>query len=306
MGFEPLNFNHLRSFWAVARTGSIRGACELLGLTQPTISKQIGDLEETFGTPLFERRGRRLVITEFGRTVHTYADDIFRLGQELADVVRGSSTDRPMLLRVGVSDSVAKLLTREALEPVLSMDRPVRLECVEGKHDSLLISLALGRIDVMISDRPVDRVSTIRAYSHRITSSTIAIYGSSSAMDRLSGDLPGALDGVAMLLPSEQCRIRNAIDVYLEDHHVHPRIIGEFDDYALLKAFAQAGYGLFFAPTSVAQDIEQQYGVAMIAEIEDLRETVYAITSERKIQNPAIERMLHARAERDLARIEEG
>ncbi len=295
---EQLNYTHLRSFWAVARTGSIRGACELLGLTQPTISKQIGDLESTLHTPLFERRGRRLVITEFGRTVHAYADDIFRLGQELADVVRGSQTDRPMHLRVGVSDSVAKLLTREALAPVLAMDRRVHLECVEGKHDALLVSLALGRADVIISDRPVERDSSIRAYSHRIATSAVAVFGAPALVASLEGPVPGSLDGTPVLLPNVQCRIRAAIDVYLEEHDVHPMVVGEFDDTALLKAFAHGGHGLFFAPALVAGDIERQYGVSRIATIDTLRESVYAITSERKVQHPGVDAMLRAASRR--------
>lgn len=291
---EHLNYTHLRSFWAVARTGSIRGACELLGLTQPTISKQIGDLESTLDTPLFERRGRRLVITEFGRTVYAYADDIFRLGHELAEVVRGSATDRPMHLRVGVSDSVAKLLTREALAPVLSMQRPVHLECVEGKHDALLVSLALARADVIISDRPAERGSTIKAYSHRIASSPVALFGAPALAQSIKGSIPLALDGAPVLLPNVQCRIRVSIDAYFEEHGVHPRVVGEFDDTALLKAFGHGGHGLFFAPLLVADDIERHYGVVRIATIDHLRESVYAITSERKVQHPGVELILKA------------
>ncbi len=285
---DRLNFNHLRCFWAVARDGSIASARSRLGLSQPTISKQIGELEEAFDEALFRRTGRRLVLTDVGRTVYAYADDIFSLGQELTDVVRGHATGRPVRLHVGISDVVPKLLTRLVLEPALRMEQPVRLVCREGKTDQLLADLALAGVDVVLTDAPLPSGSRIKAYSHKLGESPVAVFGAPALAKRCARGFPDSLDGAPVLLPTESTALRRSIDAWLKKTDLRPEIVAEIEDSALLKAFAQAGHGLFFAPTVVEKQISAQFGVRSIGRAEGVIEPLYAVTMERRIAQPGV------------------
>ena len=285
---HALNFNHLRCFWAVAKQGSVRGACGTLGLTQPTISKQVGDLEDALGEQLFDRTGRRLVLTNLGRVVYAYADDIFTMGQELLNAVRGQSTGRPLTLHVGVSDVVPKLLTRAVLEPTLTLDQPVRLVCHEGKTERLLADLAMSGLDVVLTDAPLPPGSRIRAFNHTLLESPIGVYGKPPLTAGLRERFPRSLDGAPVILPTDSSVLRRSIDRWLQDSNVHPRIIAEIEDSALTKSFAEAGHGLFFAPTVVGEQIGTQIGARLLAEVPGLTETLYAVTVERRVTHPAV------------------
>ncbi|MEM0983611.1 MAG: LysR family transcriptional regulator [Planctomycetota bacterium] len=285
---RQLNFNHLRCFWAVAKEGSVSKACTLLGLTQPTISKQIGDLEDSLGESLFDRTGRRLVPTNLGRTVFAYADDIFSLGQELMDAVRGQATNRPLRLHVGISDLVPKLLTRLVLEPALDMDRSVRLICTEGKTDRLLADLALSGLDMVLTDAPLPPGSRIKAFNHKLGESSLTLFGTTDLADRTRDGFPGSLDGIPMMLPTSNAAIRREIDTWLQTNMLRPKVIAEIEDSALLKSFGEAGRGVFFAPTIVGQSVCSQFGVEVIAEVPQIREPLYAVTVERRTSNDGI------------------
>jgi LysR family transcriptional activator of nhaA len=285
---ERLNFNHLRCFWAVAREGSIAAACRALDLTQPTISKQIGDLEDALGEALFRRTGRRLVLTDLGRTVYNHADDIFALGQEIVEVAKGHRGDRPARLSVGVSDVVPKLLTRLALEPAIRGRTPAHLVCREGKTEHLLTDLALGVLDVVLTDAPLPSGSRVRAFTHRIGESAVGVFAPESLASRLRGGFPGSLAGAPMLLPTENTALRRSINAWLAGARIKPAIVAEFEDSALLKAFAEAGHGLFFAPTAVESQVTRQFGVGLVGVADGLIETLYAITAERRIRHPAV------------------
>lgn len=285
---ERLNFNHLRCFWAVAREGSIVAACRTLGLTQPTISKQIGDLEDELGEELFRRVGRRLVLTDVGRTVYAYADDIFSLGQELTDAVRGQVTGRPLRMMVGVSDVVPKLLTRMTLEPAMKLEQRIRLTCREGKTEQLLADLALAGLDMVLTDAPMPAGSRIKAYSHRLGASTVAVFAPPSLTTRYRRKFPASLDGAPMLLPTDNTALRRSIDAWLERTNVRPEIVAEFEDSALLKAFAEGEHGLFFAPSVVEDSVQRQFGVRTVAHIDEITEHLFAVTMERKIRHPGV------------------
>lgn len=291
---ERLNYNHLRCFWAVARDGSIAVACKRLGLTQPTISKQIGDLEEALDEPLFRRTGRRLVLTDVGRTVYAYAEDIFSLGQELLDVVRGYATGKPLRLHVGVSDVVPKLLTRLVLEPALRTERPVRLICREGKTDQLLAELALAGLDVVLTDAPLPPGSRIKAFNHKLGESPAGVFGSPELVARSKRRFPQSLNGAPMLLPTENTLLRRSIDIWLERNELRPQVIAEFEDSALLKAFAQGGHGLFFAPVAVENLISEQLDVRLLRQVDDITESLYAVTVERRIAHPDVTTIVEA------------
>lgn len=285
---DRLNFNHLRCFWAVARDGSVSAACERLGLKQPTISKQIGDLEDALDEPLFRRTGRRLVLTDVGKTVFGYADDIFSLGNELLDVMRGHATGRPLRLHVGVSDAVPKLLTRLVLEPALRLEQPLRLVCVEGKTESLLADLALAGLDAVITDSPPGRGSRIKAFVHELGASAVGLFAPPALAESLGGGFPGSLDGAPLLAPTETTALRRSIDEWLAREGLRPRVVAEFDDSALLKAFAEAGHGCFFAPLAVERHIRQQFGASLVRRVEGVSESIYAVTAERRVSHPGV------------------
>ena len=291
---ERLNFHHLRCFWAVAREGSIAAACRTLNLTQPTISKQIGDLEDALGESLFRRSGRRLHLTDVGKMVYAYADEIFSLGQELTDALRGKTTGRPMRMLVGVSDVVPKLLTRLVLAPALSIHPPVHLICREGKSDRLLADLAVSGLDVVLTDAPLAPGSRIRAFNHHLGEYDVGVFAAGNLAGELREGFPASLDGCPALLPTENTTLRRSIDAWLDRHEIRPRVVAEFEDSALLKAFAEAGLGVFFAPTVLTDAVRHQYGVESIGLADGVTESLYAVTVERKIRHPGVTAVIEA------------
>lgn len=283
-----LNFHYLHYFWVVAREGSILAACTKLLVSQPTVSAQIRALERDLGQPLFHRRGRRLELTEMGHVALRYADEIFALGRELSEVFQGRPAGRALRFIVGVADVVPKLIAYRLLEPALRLPEGVELICREGKSAQLLAELAIHELDLVLSDAPIGPNVNVRAYSHLLGESALALFGPPALAARLRRRFPAALSEAPLLLPSENSALRRALNHWLFEHGVRPRIVAEFEDSALLKAFGNAGVGVFFAPTAIAAEIEAQYRVKHIADLPDLRERFYAISIERRIRHPAV------------------
>lgn len=295
MELHRLNYNHLRCFWAVAREGGVTAAGKLLQLTQPTISKQVGELEEALGQPLFLRRGRRLVLTDVGRTVFAYAEDIFTLGQEMMDALRGHATaDRPMRLVVGASDALPKLLTRMAIAPALALPHAVRLLCREGKTNDLLADLVLTGLDVVLTDAPLPDGSRFKAFSHLLGESSLTVFGVAELAKRHRGDFPRSLNAAPVLLPTPNTAIRRSIDAWLDEAQIRPNIVGEFEDSAVLKSFGAEGHGLFFAASVIEASIAAQYAVEPLGTVEEVRESLYAVTAERRIRHPGVEAIIES------------
>ena len=288
---EWLNFHHLLLFTTLVREGSLVAAGRVLRLSHTTLSAQIRTLEERLGVKLVERQGRRLVPTETGRAVYHYGEEIFGLARELVDTVQGrrGTTSR---LRVGIVNVVPKLVVRRLLEPLFAADPPIRLVCSEDSHDRALAQLALHEIDVVIADVPAES-GGVRAYNHLLGSCETSFFGV-AAFERLRHDFPKSLDGAPMLLPLEGTPFRRALNVWLSANDIQPRIIGEFEDSALLKVIAQDGAGVFPSPSAVEREIERQYGVRTIGRVPQVREHFYAITSERRIRDPAIQAIFSA------------
>lgn len=293
-GVERINFNHLRCFWAAAREGSISAAGKKLGLTQPTISKQIGELEDAFDQALFRRVGRRLVLTDVGRLVYTYADDIFALGQELLGAVHGRAPGRPIRLHIGVSDVVPKLLTRLVLEPALQTNQEIRLLCSEGKTEQLLADLALGGLDAVLTDAPLPPGTSIKVFNHKLGESDVDVFGSRDLVHRYRRGFPRSLNGAPLLLPTAGTALRRSIDGWLEQQGTEPRIVAEFQDSALLKSFAKAGHGLFFAPAAVERSIREQYDIRLVGRTNAVSEQLFMVTVERRITNPGVSAIVEA------------
>jgi LysR family transcriptional activator of nhaA len=283
-----LNYHHLFYFWTVAREGSIAKASEQLRLAQPTISGQLRALEESLGQKLFARQGRGLVLTDFGRMVYQHADEIFTLGRELTAAIKGQPTGRPLRFVVGVADVMPKMVAYRLLEPALRLAEPVRIVCREGRPDRLLADLAVHALDLVLADRPVTTTVKVRAFNHLLGECGVTFFATPELASRHRHRFPASLDGAPMLLPSVETSVRRALDQWFEARNVRPSIVGEFDDSALLKAFGQAGVGLFPVPTVVEKEVRRQTGARVIGRTEEVRERFYAITAERKLKHPAV------------------
>jgi len=281
-----LNYKHLRYFWMVARTGTIARAAEQLHLTPQSISGQLTEFAGALGVELFRRSGRTLELTEAGTRVLTYADTIFRTGDELVEALQDESVHATRFL-VGCADSVSKMVASQVLTPALSLPEPVRLVCREGRLATLLGELAVHSLDLIIADRPMPQHLSVRGFNHLLGESVLKIFGAPVFRERLKGPFPQCLDKMPMLLPGEDFATRPRVLRWLEQHGVRPRVVGEFDDSAMMKAFGRAGAGLFFAPGVLADHICKQYQVEEFGEAHDVLDQVYAITTERRISHPA-------------------
>ena len=283
-----INYRHLHYFWMVAKEGSIARAGERLHLTPQTISGQLGVLEDNLGEPLFVRVGRNLELTETGRLVLDYADEIFSLGSELEEMLRGLPEGRPLVFRVGVVDVVPKSITYRLLAPALKLAEAVRIQCREGSVESLLAELAVHRVDLVIADGPIPPGVNVRGFNHPLGECGVTFFATPPLARRYGRDFPASLDGAPLLLPGEGSLVRRRLSQWMDGLRIHPRIVGEFDDSALMKAFGQSGAGVFVAPTPIAAEVESQYGVTALGHTDEVREQYYAISVERKISHPAV------------------
>lgn len=285
---QDLNFLHLFYFWMVVRHGSISTACEQLHLTQPTISTQIRKLEKSLGHQLFDRSGRELQLTDEGKTVFEYADDMFAVGREMLGALRGLPSDRALRLVVGNPMVMPKLIVYRLLEPVLHFPQSVQMTVHEAPLDTLIADLVQHRYDVILSDTPVPSHKRVRSFNHPLGNCGVAICGTRELAGRLSKRFPESLDGAPLLLPTPNTELRRSMDRWFDERGYAPRIVGEFDDSALLKEFGHAGAGLFPIPAAVLSEVKRQYDVQLVGHIEEVRLHYYAITLERKMTHPAV------------------
>lgn len=283
-----INFKHLHYFWVVAKQGSVARASEILHLTPQTISGQINLLEDNLGQALFSRSGRNLELTETGHVAVSYADEIFALGSELEENLRNEAADRPLLFKAGIAEVVPKTIAYHLLAPALEISEPVRIQCRENSLETLLAELALHRLDVVIADGPIPPGIDIRGFNHSLGQCGIGFFGKPELARDLTADFPHSLAGAPLLIPSGINRVHDRLMQWLEGIRVFPRIVGEFDDSALMKVFGQAGVGLFIAPTAIADEVENQYGVELIGQTDAVREQFFAISVERRISHPAV------------------
>lgn len=283
-----LNYSHLLYFWTVAREGSIAKASTVLHLTPQTISGQLKLLDEAVGDRLFVRAGRRLVLSDLGKVVFQYADEIFTLGGELAHVARGRAPGMPLVLNVGIVDSIPKLVTYRVLEPALKLEEKLKLTCHEATLENLLSDLAVHRLDLVLSDRPVPAGLNVRAYHHLLGGSGVSMFAAPSLAKTLKKRFPQSLKGAPFLMPANTPALRSQLEEWFDTHDVAPLIVGEFDDSALLKSFGQAGVGVFVGPTTLEAEICQMYRVQTLGQVPNVQERFYAISPERKLKHPAI------------------
>ena len=284
-----MNFKHLYYFWVTAKAGGIMRAGEQLHTTPQTLSGQIKLLEDWLGRRLFRKSGRQLELTEDGRLALDYADQIFTLGAELEAAVRQARGGQRVLdFRVGVSDAVAKSVVYRLLEPALSLDVPVKLVCSEGKFPDLVAQMALHRLDLVISDEPMSKRISVKAFNHPLGSSTMSFFCAPSLKKQLTGTFPACLNDAPMLFQGAAASVRQQLEGWLTRQQLHPRVIGEFDDVALMKAFGREGRGVFMAPTVLEQETIEQFGVEVLGRTDELVEDFYAVTVERRISHPCV------------------
>lgn len=293
-----LNYNHLLYFWTVAREGSIAKATQSLHLTPQTISGQLKLLEESVGEPLFHRVGRGLAMTETGHMVYQYADEIFTLGAELTSRVKTGRVVVPAVLAVGVVNSIPKLVASRILQPVLQSEIAIRLVCREGALEALLGDLAVHQLDLVLSDRPIPSGLSVKAFSHALGSSAIALFGRKGSTRQYEKDFPRSLDKAPILLPTMDNPIRRALDEWFDQQGISPTLVAEFEDSALMKAFGVAGNGIFPAPAAISEEVEQMYRSKRIGPAITVDEKYYAISPERKLKHPAVLKIIeNARSE---------
>lgn len=296
---KNINLKHLRYFWTVAANGSIASASEILHLTPQTISGQLSELEYQNGTKLFRKAGRNLALTDSGRMVFNYAEEIFRLSTELEEVLDGRDPSAQLTLNVGIAMVVPKLLAYRVLVPALNLEEPVRLVCTEAPFVDLLADLSVHKLDLILADSPFSPGLNIRAYNHLLGESGITFFAREPE-DRLYRDaFPQSLDGAPMLMPTSNCALRRSLELWFERIDVRPTVVAEFEDRALMKAFGEAATGIFTSPTAVEEDVLNKYAVTVIGRSEEVKERFYAISAERKIKHPAISAITEA-ARHDL------
>lgn len=285
---EWINYHHLLYFWTVARKGGIAQACAELHLAQPTISGQLRALEDSLGEKLFTRVGRRLVLTDVGQVVYRYADEIFTIGGELTDVLKGRPRGRPVRLVVGISDVIPKLIAYRILQPALSLEGGVELVCHEDDPERLLLDLSAHELDLVLTDAPAGSAVRVRVFNHLLGSCGVALFAAPGIAARYRKSFPQGLEGAPLLVPMENSASGRAVSEWFDAHGIRPRIIGEFQDSALLSVFGGAGAGIFAAPIAIEREVRRYYRVARIGVLDTVAAEYYAISAERKIKHPAV------------------
>lgn len=283
-----INYHHLLYFWMVAKEGGIAAAAKRLRLSQPTISTQIRTLEHTLGVELFDRSGRRLVLTEAGRVALRYADEIFALGNELTGVLHEQVTGRPLRMVVGITYVIPKLIAYHLLEPALRLGDGLHVECREDHFDRLLGQLARHELDLVISDVPLGPEVSVRAFNHLLGSCGLSFFAAPALAGKLRRNFPASLDRAPFLAPMPGSAVRRELDRWFGDQGLQPEFVGQFDDSALLKVFGQSGVGAFAGPSVIEAEIKRQYGVQVIGQTSDIVDRFYAITVERRLKHPGV------------------
>ena len=264
-------------------------AGEQLNITPQTLSGQIKLLEAWLGRSLFQKNGRQLELTEDGRLALGYAEQIFSLGGELENAIRQSHSGRKILeFRVGVAESVAKSVVYRLLEPAMSLPEPVRLICSEGKFPDLLAQLALHRLDLVLADEPMTGRFSVKAFNHALGSSAMSFFGVPELMTTLKGDFPQCLDGAPLLIQGVSSSVRKPLEAWLTKHQLYPRIVGEFDDLAMMKAFGREGRGVFMSASVLDDETINQYDVDLVGQTDEIVESFFAVSVERRITHPCV------------------
>jgi LysR family transcriptional activator of nhaA len=288
MNPSALNYHHLLYFWAVAKEGSLRRASEVLHVSQPSISAQLKQLEESLGAPLFTRTTRSLILTDTGQTVLQYAEEIFSLGRELLTAIRQEPGQRPLRLHVGVADSVPKIIVRQHLTPVFKLDRSVRVIAREGSLEELITQLAGHRLDVVLADEPSTSTLRVKTFNQRVSTSEVVICAAPLLARRLAKDFPRSLDDAPAILPVGEMSLRRQLEHWFESRRIQPRVVAEVEDTALLTDLGAQGLGFVPVYSAVLEEIARSSRLQTIGIAKGLRMEIFAITAQRRLQHPGV------------------
>lgn len=287
-----INYKHLHYFHAVATHGTVARAAEQLHVTAQAISMQLQVLEDQLGEELFQKKGRVLELTEAGKTVLRYAEQIFDLGNELEQAVRRGAFTADETLRVGICDVIAKTMAFRLLQPAREAGLAMRLICREGRFEDLVLDLTAHKLDLVIADQGLPTGGAVRGHTRLLGSSNLSVLGHPDLCRAWSGAFPQRLKNAPFLLPGQDAAIHTQLKSWFEAHELRPITVGEFDDGALLKSFARAGTGFMVAPTVLSDIVQAENGLEAVGSIDSIVEHFYAVSVERRERHPAVRRIL--------------
>ncbi len=294
---EWLNYHHLLYFWTAARMGTVSKASVELRLAQPTVSTQISAFEKTLGEKLFKKVGRNLILTEMGKMVFRYANEIFTLGQELQNNIKNKSMEHPSRLLVGIVDVLPKLIAYQLLKPAFELSDTFRIICREDSSERLLSELSINGLDLVLSDSPISSNVKIKAYNHLLGECGVSFFGSAKQAQKYRKNFPKSFHRAPILLPTENTSLRRSLENWFYSKKIQPSILGEFDDSALLTVVGQQGWGIFPAPSILEKELKK-YGVHVVARTEEIHERFYAISVERKLKHPVVVKICESAREK--------
>ncbi len=285
---EWINYHHLLYFWTVVRAGSIGRASEQLRLAPPTISAQLRSLEESIGEKLLVRSPRGVQATEIGQVVYQYADEIFSLGREMLDTVRGRPTGRPLQVVIGIADVLPKEVSHALIAPALQLREPVQITCREDNQEHLLAQLAIQELDVVLSDTPIGPPAKIRAYNHQLGECGTTFFATPELARKYRRRFREMLREAPMLLPAGNTNVRRALDQWFDSQQITPVVVGQFEDFALLRRFGETGVGIFAAPSVLEKQFRREGKLWVLGRADAVRNRFFAISVERKLKHPAV------------------
>ncbi len=287
-----LNYRHLHYFWVVAKEGGFARAAERLDMAVQTVSAQVRELEKSLGHQLLKPAGRGIALTEAGQAAFMRAEEIFQLGQRIADEVREAASGPVARLAVGLSDGLSKLAAHALLEPVLATPN-LRLVCHEGEFEQLLGELALHHLDLVLAGQAAPRNPNLRLSSERLVVSPVEWYGPAALVGRLQRErFPQSLNDLPVLLPTGHAPLRTTLELWFEAQGLRPRIVGEFEDSALLAVFSARGLGVFPVSRLGADDVGLIRGLRLLGRCEGVGEEIHAIRSRRGQHHPLVQRVM--------------
>lgn len=285
---EWINYHHLLYFWTVVQAGSIGRASQQLRLAPPTISAQLRNLEDSLGERLLTRSARGVQPTEIGQIVYRYADDIFSLGREMIDTVKGRPTGHPLQVVIGIADVVPKEISHALIAPALRLREPVQITCREDNQEHLLAELAVQELDVVLSDTPIGPPAKVRAYNHLLGECGMTFLATRELAKKYRRRFPQVLHDAPVLLPADNTNVRRALDQWFDSQQVRPVVVGQFEDFALLRRFGEAGTGIFAVPSVLEKQFRRERELRVVGRADAVRNRFYAISVERKLKHPAV------------------
>jgi len=289
-----LNYRHLHYFWVVTKEGGFARAAERLDMAVQTISAQVRELEKALGHQLLKPSGRGVALTEAGQAAFARAEEIFQLGQVIPDEVREAASGKVIRLAVGLSDGISKLAAHALLEPVLATPH-LRLVCHEGEFEQLLSELALHQLDLVLAGQAAPRNPNLRLSSERLVEAPVDWYGPSRMVGKAERErFPQCLNALPVLMPTGHAALRTTLEHWFETQGLRPRIVGEFEDSALLAVFAARGLGVFPVSRLGAEDVGLMRGLRLLGSSEGVREEIHAIRSRRGQHHPLVQRVMAA------------